>query len=94
MPLFREFASLGWNSRLPDESTILGFRHLLDKHKLVDQILMLVDDLLSGKGLLLKAGTVVGATFVDSSAGSTKNKDGRRDPWLEQLTILEHACCA
>ena len=39
VPLFREFASLGWDSRLPDESTILRFRHLLERHKLAEQIL-------------------------------------------------------
>lgn len=39
VPLFREFANLGWDSRLPDESTILRFRNLLEKHKLADQIL-------------------------------------------------------
>ena len=46
---------------MPDESTILRFRHLLE-HKLADQILALVNALLSDKGLLLKAGTVVDAT--------------------------------
>jgi IS5 family transposase len=55
VPLLREFASLDWD-RLPDESTILLFRHLLERHKLADQILTLVNDLLSSKGLLLKAG--------------------------------------
>lgn len=34
--LFREFAGLGWDSRIPDESTILRFRHLLEKNKLTD----------------------------------------------------------
>src|ERR1700722_10261408 len=34
VPLFREFAGLeGWNERLPDESTILRFRHVLERHK-------------------------------------------------------------
>ena len=56
VPLFREFAGLGWDSRLPDESTILRFRHLLERHKLAEQILVVVNDLLSGKGLLLEAG--------------------------------------
>ena len=83
VPLFREFASLGWDSRLPDESTILRFRHLLEKHKLADQILALVNDLLSGQGLLLKAGTVVDATLI-AAPSSTKNKDGQRDPEMHQ----------
>lgn len=83
VPLLREFAGLGWDSRLPDESTILRFRHLLEKHKLADQILALVNDLLSGKGLLLKAGTVVDATLI-AAPSSTKNKDGQRDPEMHQ----------
>lgn len=53
VPLFREFASLGWDRLLPDESTILRFRHLLEKHMLADQILTLINDLLSGQGCKL-----------------------------------------
>ena len=83
VPLFREFASLGWDSRLPDESTILRFRHLLEKHKLAEQILALVNDLLTGKGLLLKAGTVVDATLI-AAPSSTKNAGGKRDPQMHQ----------
>ena len=81
--LFREFASLGWDSRLPDESTILRFRQLLEKHKLADQILALVNDLLIAKGLLLKAGTVVDATLI-AAPSSTKNSSGTRDPEMHQ----------
>ena len=83
VPLFREFAGLTWNSRIPDESTILRFRHLLEKHKLGEQILVVVNDLLRDKGLLLKAGTVVDATLI-SAASSTKNKTGERDPEMKQ----------
>jgi IS5 family transposase len=81
--LFREFASLSWDSRIPDESTILRFRHLLEKHKLTDQILAAVNDLLRDKGLMLKAGTVVDATLI-SAASSTKNEAGERDPEMKQ----------
>ena len=81
--LFREFASLSWDSRIPDESTILRFRHLLEKHKLTDQILAAVNDLLRDKGLMLKAGTVVDATLI-SAASSTKNEAGQRDPEMKQ----------
>lgn len=77
MPLLREFANLGWDTRLPDESTILRFRHLLEKHKLADQILALVNDLLTGKGLLLKASMVVDATLI-ATPSSTKNCSGSR----------------
>ena len=81
--LFREFAGLGWDSRIPDESTILRFRHLLERHQLTDQILNLVNDLLRDKGLMLKAGTVVDATLI-SAASSTKNESGQRDPEMKQ----------
>ena len=47
VPLFRDFAGLGgWNDRLPDESTILRFRHLLEEHKLAPDILKTINALL------------------------------------------------
>ena len=79
MPLYREFAQLDANGRLPDESTILRFRHRLEKHKLAEQILATVNELLTAKGLLLKAGTAVDATLI-AAPSSTKNKDRARDP--------------
>jgi transposase, IS5 family len=56
-PLLREFAQLDELARLPDESTILRFRHRLEKHILAEQILLTVNELLTQRGLLLKAGT-------------------------------------
>ena len=79
VPLYREFAQLEEFARLPDESTILRFRHRLEKHKLAEQILATVNDLLIGRGLLLKAGTAVDATLI-AAPTSTKNKDKARDP--------------
>jgi IS5 family transposase len=78
-PLYREFAQLEEYARLPDESTILRFRHRLEKHKLSEQILKVVNDLLTQRGLLLKTGTVVDATLI-AAPTSTKNKDKARDP--------------
>jgi transposase, IS5 family len=78
-PLYREFAQLEEFARLPDESTILRFRHRLEKHKLSEQILAVVNDLLTQRGLLLKTGTVVDATLI-AAPTSTKNKDKARDP--------------
>jgi IS5 family transposase len=77
-PLYREFAQLEEFGRLPDESTILRFRHRLEKHKLAEQILATVNDILIELGLLLKAGTVVDATLI-AAPPSTKNKDRTRD---------------
>lgn len=78
-PLYCEFAQLEEFGRMPDESTILRFRHRLEEHKLVGQILVTVNDLLTAKGLLLKASTVVDATLI-AAPTSTKNKDKKRDP--------------
>jgi transposase, IS5 family len=78
-PLYREFAQLQEFGRLPDESTILRFRHRLEKHKLAEQILASVNELLTQKGLLLKTGTVVDATLIPAPC-STKNKTQSRDP--------------
>ena len=79
-PMFREFAGLDMGEdRLPDESTILRFRHLLEAHNLSLQILATVNATLMAKGLLLKQGTVVDATLI-AAPSSTKNQDGERDP--------------
>jgi IS5 family transposase len=78
-PLYREFAQLEEFERMPDESTILRFRHRLEKHKLAEKILLSVNELLSQRGLLLKTGTVVDATLI-AAPTSTKNKDQARDP--------------
>ena len=84
-PLYREFAQVEEFARLPDETTILRFgktpspRHLLEEHKLSEQILATVNELLTQRGLLLKAGTVVDATLI-AAPTSTKNKDKARDP--------------
>ena len=78
-PIYREFAQLDAFGRLPDESTILRFRHRLEKNKLAEQILAVVNELLVQKGLLLKAGTAVDATII-AAPSSTKNKDKKRDP--------------
>ena len=84
VPLFRDFAGLGgWDDRLPDESTILRFRHVLEKHKLAERILATVNLLLGAKGLMLRSGTVVDATLI-SAPSSTKNASGERDPEMHQ----------
>ncbi|MFM7802481.1 MAG: IS5 family transposase, partial [Limnohabitans sp.] len=84
VPLYCQFAQLdaGMN-RLPDESTILRFRHLLEEHNLSLQIMGAINATLAAKGLLLKNGTVVDATLIEAPS-STKNKDGQRDPEMHQ----------
>ena len=84
VPLYREFAELDAGvSRLPDESTILRFRHLLEKHELSAQLLATINGTLAKRGLLLKTGTVVDATLI-AAPSSTKNSTGERDPEMHQ----------
>ncbi|MGF6735831.1 IS5 family transposase [Paraburkholderia youngii] len=84
VPLYREFAGLDEGmTRLPDESTILRFRHLLETHGLAAQMFTLVNEILSEKGLMLKVGSAVDATLI-SAPTSTKNGSGTRDPEMHQ----------
>ena len=84
VPLYREFAKLGdARARLPDETTILRFRHLLERHNLAPDMLRLVNDILLAKGLMLRTGTAVDATLI-SAPSSTKNADSERDPEMKQ----------
>ncbi|MFZ2990414.1 IS5 family transposase [Ideonella sp.] len=82
-PLYRRFAGLDGAARMPDETTILRFRHLLEKHELAPKILATINAGLAQQGLMLKTGTVVDATII-AAPSSTKNKDGERDPEMHQ----------
>lgn len=64
---------------IPDETTILNFRHLLERHALTKAIFETVRDHLEAKGELLRGGTIVDATLIAASP-STKNKERKRDP--------------
>ena len=68
---------------VPDETTILRFRHLLEQHGLTAQLFERVKELLSAKRLLLKSGTIVDATII-AAPSSTKNASRRRDPEMRQ----------
>jgi IS5 family transposase len=80
IPMYWQFAQLDPGlTRLPDESTILRFRHLLEANNLSLQIMATINTLLTQRGLMLKTGTVVDATLI-AAPSSTKNKDHARDP--------------
>ncbi len=83
-PLYCEFARLDAGmARMPDETTILRFRHLLEEHNLSIQLLATINATLIAKGLMLKTGTVVDATLI-AAPSSTKNSTGERDPEMHQ----------
>jgi transposase, IS5 family len=77
------FAGLAGARRLPDETTILRFRHLLDKHQLAPKVLATINAQLAQRGLKLKTGTLVDATLI-AAPSSTKNSTGERDPEMHQ----------
>jgi len=68
---------------IPDETTILNFRHLLERHNLTKQIFEKTKRYLSEKGLLLREGTIVDATIINAPS-STKNQDKTRDKEMRQ----------
>ncbi len=82
-PLYREFAGLSGRARLPDETTILRFRHLLEKQRLAPEILGAINAHLAAQGLMLKTGTLVDATLI-AAPSSTRNARGERDPEMRQ----------
>ncbi len=80
MDSMRRFAGLDLaHDAIPDETTILHFRHLLEKHDLTDAIFVSVRDYLEEKKLLLRGGTIMDATLIPAPS-STKNKAKKRDP--------------
>src|SRR5436190_6079600 len=80
----RRFAGINlMDDPVPDETTILKFRHLLEKHSLTEQLFRDVGLLLTARGLLLHQGTIVDATII-SAPPSTKNRDLARDPEMSQ----------
>ena len=79
----RAFAHLSLTEAIPDETTILNFRHLLEENDLAEDILKLVNAHLARKGLLLKRGSIVDATII-AAPSSTKNAQGQRDPEMHQ----------
>jgi transposase, IS5 family len=80
IPLLREFAGLDATvEAIPDETTILKFRHLLERHGLAGALLEEINGLLGERGLILRKGTMVDATLI-AAPTSTKNAQGKRDP--------------
>ena len=66
-----------------DETTVMRFRHLLEEHRLGEQIFAEVGKVLLDRGLRLSKGTIVDATII-AAPSSTKNAEGRRDPEMHQ----------
>ena len=80
----RRFAGFGGvTEALPDETTILNFRHLLEKHELTAGLLEEINAHLKDQGLLVSKGSMVDATLIHAPS-STKNQEQARDPEMHQ----------
>jgi IS5 family transposase len=80
----RRFAGIApISDRIPDETTILTFRHLLKKYELGEQIFESVKARLNTRGMTMRQGTIGDATLI-AAPNSTKNKEGKRDPEMYQ----------
>ena len=79
----RRFVGLKLSGPLPDETTILNFRHLLEQHNLGQGLLEEINAHLESQGLRLREGTIVDATIVEAPS-STKNRAKARDPEMHQ----------
>lgn len=79
----RQFSGLRLSGNLPDETTILNFRHFLEEHKFGKIIFETINTHLAGQGLILREGSIVDATIL-SAPTSTKNSTGERDPDMYQ----------
>ncbi len=69
--------------RVPDATTLLKFRRLLETHSLGEKLFAKVGEVLQGRGLKVGTGTIVDATII-GAASSTKNAEGKRDPEMHQ----------
>ena len=83
-PALRRFAGVDLGrAPAPDESTILQFRHLLERHDLGGAMLNRVNEYLESRGIRITRGTIVDATIIHAPS-STKNRSGERDPEMHQ----------
>jgi IS5 family transposase len=80
----RAFAGIDLGSEgAPDETTVCKFRHLLERNQLGKVLLSAVNDHLHRSGIKISKGTIVDATIIGAPS-STKNKEGKRDPEMQQ----------
>lgn len=80
----RKFMRLDFcNEQVPDATTLLKFRHLIEEHKIGEAIFADVKARLESSGLIMHLGSIVDATIINAPS-SIKNKDGKRDPEMHQ----------
>ena len=84
----RRFAGIELDDdRIPDETTILNFRHLLERHALTEALFAEVNVHLAEKGISLRSGTLVDATIIDAPSSTRKGKDWHFGSEEDQRTV-------
>ena len=84
IPAFRDFCRIDLGrERVPDATTLLNFRHLLEEHQIGAALFSKVGELLLAHGMKLSGGTIVDATLI-AAPSSTKNQEQGRDPEMHQ----------
>ncbi|EPJ48512.1 MAG: IS5 transposase [Osedax symbiont Rs1] len=79
----KSFSKLSLDKSIPDHTTIMNFRHLLERHYLGRQISETINQWLEDSGVLVKKGSSIDATIIEAPS-STKNKLNQRDPEMHQ----------
>ena len=81
---FRKFMGINFNEeQVPDATTLLKFRHLIEKNHLGEQMFRAINHVLEQNGAMMKGGTIVDATILNAPS-STKNQEKSRDPEMHQ----------
>ncbi|MGI8882205.1 MAG: IS5 family transposase [Jatrophihabitans sp.] len=80
----RRFLALDFAvEQVPDATTLLHFRHLLEKHQLGEKLFQAQSQIFAEEGWIMRGGSIVDATII-AAPSSTKNASGERDPEMRQ----------
>ena len=80
----RRFMKLDFTTeQVPDATTLLKFRHILEKQKIGRKLFEDIKQRLEASGLMMRGGSILDATIIEA-ATSTKNKEGERDKEMHQ----------
>lgn len=84
----RRFAGLRISEAIPDETTTLKFRHLLETHKLGEALFALINKHVSEAGLVLKEGTIVDATIISAPRQPKTRQVSETKNWIRQEKVI------
>ena len=80
----KEFVKIDfWEQDVPDATTLLGFRHMLEREKLQEKLFEKINRILEGEGMIWHGGSIVDAAIIEAPS-STKNSSKSRDPEMKQ----------